>query len=128
MHAFTPDLLQRFRAIVGDHYAISDPADLTAYLIEPRDRYRGTTPLLLRPGSLAEVSAILKLANETRTPIVPQGGNTGMVGGQIPHNGEVVISLTRLNRIREVDATSNTMTCEAGVVLARVQEAAAQVD
>ena len=80
--------------------------------------------MVLRPGSAAEVSAILKLANETGTPIVPQGGNTGLVGGQTPHHGEILLSLKRLDRIREVDATSNTMTCEAGVVLIKAQEAA----
>src|SRR5947209_9889374 len=95
------------------------------YLREMRDLYQGHTPMVLRPGSVAEVSAILKLANETRTPVVPQGGNTGLVGGQVPHAGEIVLSLTRLDRIREVDPTSNTMTCEAGVVLVRAQEAAA---
>ena len=70
-----------------------------------RDLYHGHTPMVLRPGSVAEVSAILKLANETQTPIVPQGGNTGLVGGQIPHHGEIVLSLKRLDKIREVDAT-----------------------
>jgi FAD/FMN-containing dehydrogenase len=79
----------------------------------------------LRPGSVAEVAAVLKLANETKTPIVPQGGNTGLVGGQTPHQGEALMSLRRLDRIREVDPTSNTMTCEAGVVLIKAQEAAA---
>ena len=68
---------------------------------------------------------ILKLANETGTAIVPQGGNTGLVGGQIPLNGEIVLSLNRLDRIREVDPVSNTMTCEAGVTLLRAREAAA---
>ena len=87
-----------------------------------------STPLVLRPGSVAEVSAILKLANETATPIVPQGGNTGLVGGQIPHHNEIVLSLNRLDRIREVDPTSNTITCEAGVTLQRTREAAAAVD
>ena len=81
---------------------------------------------MLRPGSVAEVAAILKLASETATPIVPQGGNTGLVGGQTPHNGEVLVSLKRLDRIREVDPTSNTMTCEAGVILIKAQEAAAE--
>ena len=84
--------------------------------------------MVLRPGSVAEVSAILKLANETKTPIVPQGGNTGLVGGQIPHHGEIVLSLNRMDKIREVDATSNTITAEAGVSLGRVREAAANVD
>jgi FAD/FMN-containing dehydrogenase len=82
----------------------------------------------LRPGSVAEVADILKLANETSTPIVPQGGNTGLVGGQIAQHGELVLSLNRLDRIREVDPVSNTMTCEAGVTLQRAREAAEQVD
>jgi FAD/FMN-containing dehydrogenase len=93
-----------------------------------RDLYHGATPVVLRPGSVTEVSAILKLANETRTPIVPQGGNTGLVGGQIPQHGEVLLSLTRLDKVREVDAVSNTMTVEAGVTLQRAREAAAEAD
>jgi FAD/FMN-containing dehydrogenase len=120
-----PDLIARFAAIVGDRYAVTDPAEIAPYLTEERGLYHGRSPLVLRPGSVAEVAAILKLANETRTPIVPQGGNTGLVGGQTPHQGEALISLRRLDRIREVDPTSNTMTCEAGVVLMKVQEAAA---
>ena len=118
----------RFASIVGERYAVTDPAETERYTVEMRDLYRGHTPLVLRPGSTHEVAAILKLANETRTPIVPQGGNTGLVGGQIPHAGEVVLSLTRLNRIREIDPTSNTMTCDAGVILQTAQEAAASVD
>ncbi len=93
-----------------------------------RDLYHGHTPVVLRPGSVDEVAAILKLANETKTAIVPQGGNTGLVGGQIPFNGEIVLSLTRLDKIREVDAVSNTMTVEAGVTLQRAREAAAEAD
>jgi FAD/FMN-containing dehydrogenase len=122
------DVLARLTAIVGATNAISDPAEQEGYLIEERGLYRGRTPLVLRPGSVREVAAILQLANETATPIVPQGGNTGLVGGQVPHNGEVLLSLRRLDRIREIDATSNTMTCEAGVVLAKAQDAAAKVD
>ena len=124
----SPDLLPRFAAIVGDRYAITDPAALEPYLIEGRGIYHGRSSMLLRPGSAAEVQAILKLANETKTPLVPQGGNTGLVGGQIPFDGELILSLTRLDKIREVDAASNTMTCEAGVVLAKAQDAAAAVD
>src|SRR5689334_2591927 len=128
VRAIAPDLLARFIAIVGAQYAVTDPAEQEKYLVEGRNLYRGTSPAVLRPGSVAEVAAILKLANETGTPIVPQGGNTGLVGGQIPHGGELLMSLTRLDRIREVDAASNTMTCEAGVVLAKAQEAAAEAD
>jgi FAD/FMN-containing dehydrogenase len=123
-----PAPLARFAAIVGDKYAITDPAMQQPYLVEMRDLFHGHTPMVLRPGSVAEVSAILKLANETKTPIVPQGGNTGLVGGQIPHHNEIVLSLNRLDRIREVDPISNTMTCEAGVTLQRAREAAAAAD
>src|SRR5258708_12929928 len=126
--ALAPELMARFTAIVGDKYAVTGPAEQEPYLIEGRGLYRGRTPLVLRPGSVAEVAAILKLADETATPIVPQGGNTGLVGGQIPHHGEVVLSLKRLDRIREIDVLSDTMTCEAGVVLAKAQAAAAEAD
>ena len=122
------DLLARFIDIVGAKYAVTDPQAQTPYLVEMRDLYHGHTPVVLRPGSVAEVSAILKLANDTKTAVVPQGGNTGLVGGQIPHHGEVILSLTRLDKIREVDAVSNTMTVEAGVTLQRAREAAAEAD
>ena len=82
--AIDPALLSRFAAIVGDKYAITDPAAQAPYLVEMRDLFRGHSPMVLRPATVAEVSAILKLANETATSIVPQGGNTGLVGGQIP--------------------------------------------
>jgi FAD/FMN-containing dehydrogenase len=120
-----PSLLARFAAIVGARNAITEAADIAPYITEDRGLYHGRSPLVLRPGSVAEVAAILKLANETGTPLVPQGGNTGLVGGQTPLRGEIVLSLKRLDRIREVDAASSTMTCEAGVVLVNAQEAAA---
>ena len=122
------DLLGRFAAIVGEKNAITDPQAQAAYLLEMRDMFRGSTPVVLRPGSVAEVADILRLANDTATAIVPQGGNTGLVGGQIPQHGEIVLSLNRLDRIREVDPISNTMTCEAGVTLLKAREAAAGVD
>jgi len=121
-------LLARFAAIVGEKYAITEPQAQAPYVVEMRDLYRGHTPMVLRPGSVAEVAQIVKLANDTSTPIVPQGGNTGLVGGQIAFDNEIVLSLTRLDRIREVDPTSNTLTCEAGVTLQHAREAAAAVD
>ncbi len=124
----SPDLLARFAAIVGDKYAVTDPQAQEPYLVEMRGLYRGHTPLVLRPGAVREVSAILKLANESKTAIVPQGGNTGLVGGQIPQHGEIVLSLNRLDRIRELDPVSNTITCEAGVTLQKARAAAAGVD
>ncbi len=127
-HKLAADLLARFIAIVGPKYAVTDREAQTPYLVEMRDLYHGHTPVVLRPGSVDEVAAILKLANETKTAVVPQGGNTGLVGGQIPHHGEVILSLTRLDKIREVDAVSNTMTVEAGVTLQHAREAAAEAD
>ena len=120
-----PALIARFAAIVGDRNAITAPSDIAPYLTEERGLYHGASPLVLRPGTVEEVAAILRLANESRTALVPQGGNTGLVGGQTPLAGEIVLSLKRLDRIREVDARANTMTCEAGVILQRAQEAAA---
>ena len=123
-----PELIEQFRKIVGDRHAITDATDIEAYVTEERNLFHGRSPLVLRPGSTAEVSAICKLASEHKIALVPQGGNTGLVGGQTPHNGEVVVSLRRLDKIREIDTASNTMTCEAGVVLQIAQQKAADVD
>jgi FAD/FMN-containing dehydrogenase len=119
-------LLSRFAAIVGDRHALTEPADVAPHLVELRGLYRGETPMVLRPGSTEEVAAILKLATETGTAVVPQGGNTGLVGAQTPRPGrrEIVLSTSRLNRIREIDPAGGLMVAEAGVVLAQVQEAA----
>jgi len=123
-----PELIAEFRAIVGDKYAVTEAADIAPYVTEERDLFHGRSPLVLRPGSTTEVSAICKLATAHKIALVPQGGNTGLVGGQTPHNGEVVVSLRRLDKIRDVDTASNTMTCEAGVVLQVAQQRAAEVD
>ena len=123
-----PQLIARFRAIVGDKYAVTDAADIAPYVTEERGLFHGRSSLVLRPGSTAEVSAICKLATEHRIALVPQGGNTGLVGGQTPHNGEVVVSTRRLDKIRDIDTASNIMTCEAGVVLQTAQQKASEVD
>jgi len=123
-----PELIAKFKTIVGDKYALTDAADIAPYLTEERDLFHGRSPLVLRPGSTAEVSAICRLASEQRIALVPQGGNTGLVGGQTPHHGEVVVSLRRMDRIREIDTASNTMTCEAGVVLQVAQQRATEAD
>lgn len=124
----SPELLAHFKTIVGDKYALTDEADLAPYLTEERGLFHGRSPLVLRPGSTAEVSAICKLATQHGTALVPQGGNTGLAGGQTPHHAEVIVSLQRLDKFREVDTASNTMTCEAGVVLQIAQQRAAEVD
>jgi FAD/FMN-containing dehydrogenase len=125
-----PALIDRFAAIVGDAYALRDEADIAPFVREHRGLFSGRTPLVLKPGSVAEVSRILALATETGTPVVPQGGNTGLVGGQMPHTtgDEIVVSLSRLNRVREIDVLSNTITAEAGVVLQTLHDAVDAAD
>src|SRR5436305_13701546 len=98
----SPETIERLKAIVGERGFVDNPWAIATHLIEWRDRWRERTPLLLKPQSSAEVSAILSLCNETHTPVVPQGGNTGLVGGQIPLEGEILLHLGRMNRIRAV--------------------------
>lgn len=102
-----------------------DANEIAPYLVEWRGRWKGTSPLLLKPAATENVARILTICNETNTPVVPQGGNTGLVGGQIPTGGEVLLSLARLNRIRAISTLDNTLIAEAGVVLANIQKAAA---
>jgi len=126
--SLSPDVLAQFTAIVGEKYAVRDADEIAPYLTEERGLYQGHSPLVLRPGTTAEVAAICRLASEHQIALVPQGGNTGLVGGQTPHNGEVVLSLKRLDRLREIDTQSNIMTCEAGMPLAIAQQHAANAD
>jgi FAD/FMN-containing dehydrogenase len=120
------ETLDALARIVGDEHAIRDSDAMTPYLVEWRDRYHGKAALVLKPATTEEVAAILARANETRTAIVPQGGNTGLVGGQIPFETghEVVVALERLNHVRGIDLASNTMTVEAGLALAIAQQVA----
>jgi FAD/FMN-containing dehydrogenase len=118
------ETLAAFTAIVGEKNAVQPGPEQERYLKEWRYLYQGRTPLVLKPADTEEVSRILALAHQTRTPVVPQGGNTGLVGGQISHQGEIVLSLERLNRVRAVDPVGNTITVEAGVTLQGVQQAA----
>ena len=124
------ETLNRLAAIVGEKNAIRDTTAMTAYMQEWRQIWYGRSPLVLRPSSTQEVSDILKIANETLTAIVPQSGNTGLAGGQIPleTGNEVLLSLDRMTRIINVDAADNTMTVEAGVILKSMQDQAAAVD
>ncbi len=117
-------VLQRLAEIVGPEHAIRDPDRQLPYLREWRDRYVGRAALVLRPGSTAEVARILAVASEADIGIVPQGGNTGLVGGQIPSPAgtEIVLSVSRLNRVRAIDETA--MVVEAGVTLLDAQLAA----
>ena len=122
----TPELLNQFAAIVGEKNVIRDAAEMAGYMKEWRDIWVGKSPLVLRPASTEEISRILKLATETTTAIVPQSGNTGLVGGQIPFESgqELLLSLDRMTKILSVDAADNTMTVQAGATLKSVQDAA----
>ncbi|MDR6899121.1 FAD-binding oxidoreductase [Rhizobium miluonense] len=126
--ASSSDLLDRFAAIVGEKHAVRDPAEIAPHLVENRGLYHGASPMLLKPGSVEEVSAILKLASETGAAIVPQTGNTGLVGGQTPREGgsDIILSLERMNRIRDIDPVGNTMIVDGGCILADVHKAAAK--
>ena len=117
-------VFDRLKDAVGGRGFSEDPAELAPHLEEWRGKYKGHSPLLLKPATTAEVAAILRICHETGTPLVPQGGNTGLVGGQIPFHGEVLLSTKRLNGIRALDESGATLTVEAGVTLAQVQAAA----
>ncbi|NJO54688.1 MAG: FAD-binding oxidoreductase, partial [Bacteroidales bacterium] len=124
-----PDVfLDRLAAVVGPRHVLVSPHDTASYLTESRGLFAGAALAVVRPGSTDEVAAVVRLCRETGTAIVPQGGNTGLVGGQIPDQTghQLVLSTLRLDRIREVDVESATMTCEAGVTLKRAQDAAAE--
>jgi FAD/FMN-containing dehydrogenase len=130
VNAIPENVLQRLRQVVGPKGWTSDPAEMEPWLKSWRDNWRGAVPIILRPASTAEVAAVVRVCAETRTPIVPQGGNTGLTGASQPHDdmSEVILSTARMNRIREVDLANDTMTVEAGVVLATIQAAARQHD
>ena len=123
-------LLERLAAIVGKTNVLTEPSETAAYVEEPRDMFRGRALCVVRPKTVTQVAQVLALCNESGTGVVPQGGNTGLVGGQAPDQSgaQVVLSLQKLDRIREIDAASDAMTLEAGVTLARAQEAAESVD
>jgi FAD/FMN-containing dehydrogenase len=122
--SIAPVIIARLKSAAGANGFTEDQAEIGPHLEEWRSKYRGSSPLLLKPANVEQVSAILAICNETRTPIVPQGGNTGLVGGQIPFHGEVLLSLSRMNRIRHVDAGGMNMIAEAGIVLVDAQRAA----
>jgi len=123
------ELINRLAAIVGEKNVLTHDALMTPYLNDWLGKYHGSAQAVVRPGSAAEVAAVLAVCGDTGTPIVPQGGNTSMSGGATPDatGSAVVLSLTRMNRIREIDPVGNTITVDAGVVLAHVHAAAKEV-
>ena len=124
------DLLARLAAVVGEKSVLADPDETISYMQEPRGLFHGRALAVVRPSTVAQISRVLAICNEIGTGVVPQGGNTGLVGGQTPDDArrQIVLSLTRLDNIRDIDPVSDTMTVDAGVTLARAQAAAESVD
>ncbi|HEY1433088.1 MAG TPA: FAD-binding oxidoreductase [Stellaceae bacterium] len=122
--------LGRIKEAVGPRGWIADPAEQEPYLTEARRLWHGATRLVVRPASTEEVAAVVRICAEAKLPIVPQGGNTGLVGGGVPPEDgrNIVLALGRMHRIRAIDPVNFTMTVEAGCVLAHLHEAAAAVD
>jgi FAD/FMN-containing dehydrogenase len=129
MDTIIPDsnLIDRLRAQLGERGVLTDPADTAPYCEDWRRLYRGRTPAVLRPASVAEVAEAVRLCAERGVPIVPQGGNTSMVGGAaVSEDGDqIILSLSRMNRVRAIDPVDMAMEIEAGVTLKAAQEAAA---
>jgi FAD/FMN-containing dehydrogenase len=124
----TEAVLSRLHEILGPKGVIVDPALLEPHLVEWRGLYRGTARVVVKPANTDEVAAVVKLCCETRTPIVPQGGNTGLVGGAVADEKAIILSLARMNKVRALDKSAYTLTVEAGVVLADVQKVAEEAD
>jgi len=123
-------LIERVRAIVGSAALIAADSEFAAYATDWRKRYSGKPIAVVKPSTTDEVAKLVRVCAETRTAIVPQGGNTGLCGGATPDasGSQLVLNLSRMNRIREIDSRNNTMTAEAGCVLANLQKAAADAE
>jgi|SRR5579859_1764406 len=121
-------LLDAIRAVVGDRGLLTESSDTAAYTEDWRRLYRGRTPAVIRPANTEELAAVVRICAEAHAPIVPQGGNTSMVGGATPtdRGDQFILSTSRLTRIRDIDPLDLTMTIEAGVTLKAAQNAAAE--
>lgn len=126
--AMTDLPLSALRDLLGPSGLLEDASDIAPFLSDWRSLYRGATPCIVRPASTAELAAAVKICAAAGVPMVPVGGNTSMVGGAVPDESgrQVVVSLARLNRIRDIDPLDMTMTAEAGVVLKTAQDKAAE--
>ena len=121
MTSLDKSLLHEFESIVGASHALHEDELVASYSTDWTGRFKGSTPLVLRPGTTEEVAQILRVASDASVALVPQGGNTGLVGGSVPLQGEVVLSLLRLNVCEPVDVLAQQVTLGAGVTLAQAQ-------
>src|SRR5580698_10030208 len=117
------DVVSRLKAVLGEGGWSQDPERLAPKLVEWRDRWSGTTPLLVLPRATEEVAAVVGVCNAAGVAVTPQGGNTGLVGGQIPQ-GEILLSLERMRAVRETNTEDDVLVVEAGLTLAAAHEAA----
>src|SRR5450830_18245 len=124
------DLIRRLQELLGPAGVITEAAEQEHYLRDWLGKWHGKVLAIVRPVNTAETAAVVQLCHATHTPIVTQGGNTGMSGGATPDDSgaQIILSTTRMNRIREVDSLNNTITVDAGVILANAQEAARNAD
>ncbi|MGB0748141.1 MAG: FAD-binding oxidoreductase [Magnetospiraceae bacterium] len=123
-----PALIEAFTALLGASAVVTEADALEPYLEEPRGRYHGAATCVVRPGNTQEVAELVKLCTSHGVPIVPQGGNTGLVGGSVSEAGTVILSLGRMNKMRALDNLNNTITVEAGCILSQVQTWAEEAD
>ena len=126
---FEREVLGPIRAVVGERGLILDRQEMQPHLVAWRDNWAGAVPAVVLPATTEEMAAVVAICARTKTPIVPQGGNTGLTGASQPHddNSEIVVSTSRMKRIRELDLENDTITVEAGCILQTVQEAAREV-
>jgi FAD/FMN-containing dehydrogenase len=115
------------RAAVGANGWLDQPADVEAFVVETRGLWRGECDMVVSPATTAELAEVVKICADAGIAITPQSGNTGLVGGAIPHGG-IVLSTRRMNRVRDIDAVNNTITVEAGCILSNIQDAADDID
>ena len=118
-------LLQQFRETVGSEHVVVEPQGIASYAIDWTGRFRGIPRAVIRPGDGAEIAAVAALCKEADVALVPQGGNTGYVGGRVPLAGEVVLSLRRLAGVTDVDTLGGQLSAGAGTTVSDVQAAAA---
>jgi FAD/FMN-containing dehydrogenase len=128
--SFLTQALQELRSIVGSNNYIDDVKDMGGYLSDWRNNFSGQSPLILKPTNTNMVSDILLVCHKNSISVVPQGGNTGLVGGSVPSNDgdEVIVSLEKMNNILDIDPMNYTMTVEAGCILSNIQDAALNVN
>ncbi len=124
------EVLAKIRQAVGPKGYTTDADEIAPHCVSWRDNWVGWVPMVVRPASTAELAEVVKICAESGTPIVPQGGNTGVTGASQPHpdGTEIILSTSRMNRVRDIDLLNDTMTVEAGCILAEIQNRAAELD